>query len=159
MKGSNLKTLLALLIFGTQLGAQSPPVGASPAETAFVQYLLNSIANPDSDPKICALNEQAAVTLYGLNAAEARSLHAAGVSFASVLGEFRLQKASKLPTSVVLSVGDRQILAALSASLMSSYAELATSMLSSLRPERADYLRLQARLAADAASGKRGFIK
>lgn len=73
-------------LFAAGLWAQQTvQVTASPSVVAFVKHMLISIASPDHDPKVCALNEQNLVRLYGFNSQEAAIFHSAGQTYSALI--------------------------------------------------------------------------
>ena len=67
------------LSFLVSLFAQQPArPPATVSEVGFLKHMLMSIANPVHDLKVCKLNEDGLIRLYGLDAQEAAVLHTAG---------------------------------------------------------------------------------
>lgn len=128
-----------------------------PNHVAFVRHILTSIADPSHDPAICKMNEQAVVSLYGLNEQEAPSLHSTGQSFAAAIRAFRDQEATLLAGKTTLTDSDRASVASLSSQLDQTVASFIVQLLNSLRPQTATRLRQQADLVAQyTETGQKG---
>jgi hypothetical protein len=107
-----------------------------------MQHMLMSIASPDHDPKISALNEQNLVRLYGFNSQEAASFHSAGQAYAAVIQNYQAQiEASNQATILSASV---QVDSAVTA--------LANQLLTAVRPQKAEMIQVYASKVAAATS-------
>ncbi len=89
------------------------------------------------------MNEDAVISLYGLNTQEAASVHSAGQSFAAALVSFQNQETNLLAGKTAMTDDDRAAVASLSAQLDQVVAAMANQVLSSVRPQTAILLRRQ----------------
>ncbi len=137
---------------GIFMGFSQQLVSEAPGHVEFVRHLLVSIADPDHDPKVCALNEYDIGILYGLDKNEAALLRAAGTQFAAAKLRFVASEATLLGGKSTVADSDRVALGAFARQFQAETAAIAVQFLGSVRPQTAVLLRRQGDLISGHAA-------
>lgn len=112
------------------------------ADTAFFHYFLSTY-------------DDGKAVLFGLNGQERAAAKAAAKSYTTALNAFASAKLAVESGKQTLSPAEQAAVRSLGDSFNNTVTTLAASFLSSIRPERAAYLQLQAQLVDQAVAGVR----
>jgi hypothetical protein len=129
-----------LVLLGSTFGEATFPPKQDP--TAYIRFVLKTIATPGLDPAIVAKQESFLVARFGLNDAELTSLRSMANSARALLQQNQTAIAAIVSGKNDLSDSDRASVAQQVLVFESAFNPLVTQLLQSVRPEVA--IRMQA---------------
>jgi hypothetical protein len=143
-----MKTIMTLMVclFTVPIARAQTDQTPTAADIEFIHYFLSTF-------------DDSKAVLFGLNEQEAAAAKAAAKSYATALNTFAVGKAAVESGKQALSSEDQAATRALADTFTNTVTGLANRFFSTVRPERAAYLHLQAQLVERAAAGVKKALK